>query len=435
MALGSKLRQAREALGLSQSELAERTHILVQIVRELEEEDYSRFSAAIYGKGFVKLYAKAVGLDPAPLVAEFLADYGDGETPKKKERPAPASVELEAEPEVAPPTAVQTPAALEPAAQVPAPQADDLFAQAAEDEVVEEASAAPPTVQVSQTVAPPLPPTLKASSVTMPSATAPKSAPAPGTGRPAAMRPTPAAVVPAERQETAREEVEMERPRSTAEDVLNRDNIFRLEPEQATPAIPPRPVVKNLEPFRYPKPVASQPQEQPRTAPAANAGYNRDEDVSELFDRPARKPARRGRKPSPKKEGPTAADYFRHFKLALATSFAAASERVSEFFKGHDDEDSRAKRHYYISGAAVVALVAVIIVVAAMSHRRAKTDADTGKMAAVPVVEHIEPVDGGAEYVAVDESAANAEEYADASAVALSAEIVKVLPAPKVFAR
>jgi cytoskeletal protein RodZ len=70
---GKTLREAREAKGYSISQLAEATHLMHQIVQDLENENFSKIAAPIYGRGFVKLYCEAVGLDPVPLVAEYMA--------------------------------------------------------------------------------------------------------------------------------------------------------------------------------------------------------------------------------------------------------------------------------------------------------------------------------------------------------------------------
>ena len=53
MSFGQTLRAAREAKGITTSELAARTHLLVQIVEGLENEDFRRIPAPSYGRGFV----------------------------------------------------------------------------------------------------------------------------------------------------------------------------------------------------------------------------------------------------------------------------------------------------------------------------------------------------------------------------------------------
>ena len=47
----------------------------VQIVEALEQEDFAKIAAPIYAKGFIKLYAEYVGLDPKPLIDEYISRY------------------------------------------------------------------------------------------------------------------------------------------------------------------------------------------------------------------------------------------------------------------------------------------------------------------------------------------------------------------------
>lgn len=86
---GKSLKAARETKGLTVSQLAEATHILTQIVEGLENEDFTKIVAPIYGRGFVKLYCEAVGLEPKPFIEQFMFLY-NGTVPKA-ETPAPAA--------------------------------------------------------------------------------------------------------------------------------------------------------------------------------------------------------------------------------------------------------------------------------------------------------------------------------------------------------
>jgi len=87
---GETLRAAREAKGLSCSQVAAQTHMLVQIVEEMEREDFHRIPAPIYGRGFVRLFANCVGLDPIPLVREFMDIYEGRRAPSASIREVPA---------------------------------------------------------------------------------------------------------------------------------------------------------------------------------------------------------------------------------------------------------------------------------------------------------------------------------------------------------
>lgn len=83
---GKTLRTARETKGLSVSQIAESTHMLVHIIEGLENEDFSKIVAPIYGRGFVKLYCEAVGLNPKPLIDEFMEIYSGNREPVIRER-------------------------------------------------------------------------------------------------------------------------------------------------------------------------------------------------------------------------------------------------------------------------------------------------------------------------------------------------------------
>ena len=101
---GQILRDAREARGLSPSQVAAKTHILVQIIEGMATEDFHRIPAAIYGRGFVKSYAACVGLDPQPLLREFMDIYEGRRAPTVQIRPVPT-----AEPPAPPPTPTPPP--------------------------------------------------------------------------------------------------------------------------------------------------------------------------------------------------------------------------------------------------------------------------------------------------------------------------------------
>ncbi|MCE9614604.1 MAG: helix-turn-helix domain-containing protein [Lentisphaerae bacterium] len=71
MTIGSQLRKAREDRKLSPSDVAAATRSKIQFIEAIERDDYSVFAAPIYGKGFIRLYAQCVGLDPQPLLDAY----------------------------------------------------------------------------------------------------------------------------------------------------------------------------------------------------------------------------------------------------------------------------------------------------------------------------------------------------------------------------
>jgi cytoskeletal protein RodZ len=74
--LGSKLKQAREARGVPLSEVEWATKIKSAYLEALEEENYSAIPGAVYTRGFLRTYARYLGIDPDPLIAEYNATAG-----------------------------------------------------------------------------------------------------------------------------------------------------------------------------------------------------------------------------------------------------------------------------------------------------------------------------------------------------------------------
>ena len=91
MLLGETLRLAREEKGQTISQVAESTRMMVQIVEDLEREDFRRIAAPIYGRGFIKLYAEHLGLDTEPLIREFMEIYTGSRPPQVARRSVDSS--------------------------------------------------------------------------------------------------------------------------------------------------------------------------------------------------------------------------------------------------------------------------------------------------------------------------------------------------------
>ena len=131
---GETLRKTREQKGLTTSQVAQTTHLLVQQIEALEREDFSKIAAPIYGRGFVKLYCEALGLDHKPFVEEFMAIYTGSKLRPIRRRmptaqpvaPQPAEQSGAVPPAAAPTSAVEPPApavsAEAPTVAIPQPQ-------------------------------------------------------------------------------------------------------------------------------------------------------------------------------------------------------------------------------------------------------------------------------------------------------------------------
>jgi cytoskeletal protein RodZ len=78
---GGRLRQAREARGVSLREIAGRTKISVVALAALERNVVSKLPGGIFSRSIVKSYASEVGLDPDGTVQEFLDRFDQDPPP------------------------------------------------------------------------------------------------------------------------------------------------------------------------------------------------------------------------------------------------------------------------------------------------------------------------------------------------------------------
>jgi cytoskeletal protein RodZ len=70
-ALGEDFRSAREARGLSLSDVAEQIHIRSVYLGAIEQEDWPQIGAPVYVRGFIRTYARFLGLDAEAAVQRF----------------------------------------------------------------------------------------------------------------------------------------------------------------------------------------------------------------------------------------------------------------------------------------------------------------------------------------------------------------------------
>ena len=71
MEIGAALRDARENRGLSLAEVSARTKIRIEQLRALEDNAFERLPERIFVRGFIRAYAREVGLDPESVVSHF----------------------------------------------------------------------------------------------------------------------------------------------------------------------------------------------------------------------------------------------------------------------------------------------------------------------------------------------------------------------------
>ena len=70
-ALGEEFRSAREARGLTLSDVAEQIHIRSVYLNAIENEDWKSIGAPVYVRGFIRTYARFLGKDAEDAVGRF----------------------------------------------------------------------------------------------------------------------------------------------------------------------------------------------------------------------------------------------------------------------------------------------------------------------------------------------------------------------------
>lgn len=83
MSPGQSLRQAREASGLTQQALADKIFLKINVIQQLEADEVNPKTSTTFTKGYIRLYAKHVGVDPEPLLVEFDRIYNIDKPPQK----------------------------------------------------------------------------------------------------------------------------------------------------------------------------------------------------------------------------------------------------------------------------------------------------------------------------------------------------------------
>ncbi|HUS19916.1 MAG TPA: RodZ domain-containing protein [Terriglobales bacterium] len=72
---GERMQREREMRSISLEEIAESTKIGCRMLRALEEEDFAKLPGGIFNKGFVRAYAKFLGIDEEQAVTDFQAAF------------------------------------------------------------------------------------------------------------------------------------------------------------------------------------------------------------------------------------------------------------------------------------------------------------------------------------------------------------------------
>lgn len=86
MSFGEELRRERLVREISLEEISGATKISLRLLTALEESDVARLPAPTFTRGFIRAYARHLGLDPEAKVNAYLADLAGGapEAPASK---------------------------------------------------------------------------------------------------------------------------------------------------------------------------------------------------------------------------------------------------------------------------------------------------------------------------------------------------------------
>ena len=91
MGLGERFKAARDERGLTLSEVGEQLRIRSVYLAAIEEENWKAIGAPVYIRGFLRTYARFLGLDPEEAVAEFNTASGTSAASSPLPVAAPAS--------------------------------------------------------------------------------------------------------------------------------------------------------------------------------------------------------------------------------------------------------------------------------------------------------------------------------------------------------
>src|SRR5215470_9567890 len=78
---GERMKRERELRGIKLEEIAESTKIGKRNLVALEEEHFDQLPGGIFNKGFVRAYAKYLGLDEEQAVNDFMAASANYDQP------------------------------------------------------------------------------------------------------------------------------------------------------------------------------------------------------------------------------------------------------------------------------------------------------------------------------------------------------------------
>lgn len=95
---GSQLRKARERKGLDQAKVAAQLHLSQALIQALEWDDYDKLPAAVFVQGYLKNYARMLGVDEMAVIQAYQALQPDAsQEPLTRNQPDQVAKDLHKE--------------------------------------------------------------------------------------------------------------------------------------------------------------------------------------------------------------------------------------------------------------------------------------------------------------------------------------------------
>lgn len=93
--VGQQLKKAREKQGLSVSQIAEAQHLRNGVIQAIESGDYKQIDSELFLKGYVRTYAKQVGLNADSIIADLNIELEPARLQKARDLEANPLVNIE----------------------------------------------------------------------------------------------------------------------------------------------------------------------------------------------------------------------------------------------------------------------------------------------------------------------------------------------------
>lgn len=81
MSIGETLAAARQRAGLSVGQVSETTRIRGAVIRAIERDDFSLSGGDFYARGHIRAIARAMDVDPVPLIQQYDDSHGGAPQP------------------------------------------------------------------------------------------------------------------------------------------------------------------------------------------------------------------------------------------------------------------------------------------------------------------------------------------------------------------